>query len=84
MKISSVFIRTPSLPFRRSELVAQAIARKRSWFTSVAEVVRLRPVMEDQLSCWGVYRSSQQLILDLLEDIDYVLPPAATDDYQVS
>lgn len=50
----------------------------------MAEVVELRPVMEDQLSRWGVYRSSRQLILDLLEDIDYVLPPAATDDYQVS
>lgn len=67
---------------------------KRSWFTSVAEVVQLRCVTEEQLSRWSVYRGGLQLILDLLGDIDCVLPPAgplsdfnlssSTDDYQVS
>lgn len=74
----------PVASFRRSELVAQAIDVKRSWFTSVAEVVQLRSVMEEQLSHWGVYRSGLQLIRGLLGDIDCVLPPAGVDDYQVS
>lgn len=74
--------------FCRPELVAQAIGAKRSWFSSVAEVVQLRSVMEDELSQWSLYRGGLQLIRGLLEDIDCVLPPAGSlsdfpDDYQV-
>lgn len=67
---------------------------KRSWFSAVAEVVQLRPVMEEQLSRWSVYRGGLRLIQELVRDIDCVLPPAgppqefklssSTDDYQVN
>lgn len=67
---------------------------KRSWFTSVTEVVQFRSVIEQQLSQWSVYRGGLLLIQDLLGDIDCVLPPvgplsvfklsSSPDDYQVS
>lgn len=79
--------------FCRSELVAQAMGAKSSWFSSVAEVVRLRRVAEAERSRWGVYRGGLRRIQELLGDVGCVLPPAgplpafhpsgSTDHYQV-
>ncbi|XP_078030046.1 nesprin-2a isoform X4 [Epinephelus lanceolatus] len=61
---------------KRSELMAQVISMRESWFNSVALASQRRSLTKEQLGQWRVYHRGSKLLWKLLRVVDPLLPPA--------
>ncbi|KAL7388816.1 hypothetical protein ABVT39_021245 [Epinephelus coioides] len=61
---------------KRSELMAQVISMRESWFNSVALASQRRSLTKEQLGQWRVYHRGSKLLWKLLRIVDPLLPPA--------
>ncbi|KAF7666652.1 hypothetical protein LDENG_00098390 [Lucifuga dentata] len=66
---------------KQSELVAEVICVKNSWFRSVALVGQCRVLAKEQLSRWRVFHHGKKILWKLLRNIDPLLPPVGTVTY---